>query len=415
LGNPEASVSVSASRLEQLLEAEITSLALREVQPFTLQSILDLAAVTEEEKLARLLHEELPVRFAQRIKMLEALPRWEETASIASVRQMYVTSFKELRLADPGQPEQFQRQLRNIKKRHSHTNLLVNGFRHYAEVDQLKVGDINDWLDNFFSLRVSTNMLMSHYLHLASDGLSSSIHGSITGSISCPTVLDFDPEYNPYLSCIDPHCNPARIARHAAHLVSRMCQLRYGVSPRITVTDSGARSFSFVPRYLFYIFSELLKNSVRATIEEHEGRDTLPPVEVMISGDEAVCSCRVSDKGGGIPVANLDQVWSYFYTTAEPIEGPVSRLAIDAPADIRWLVQHEADAHVVGDQEEIDKMILKSPLAGLGCGLPLSRLYASYLGGRLELQSLPRYGTDAFVYLSRLAQSSDRLRAVRVH
>lgn len=397
----EEPVHVSTARLEQLLEAEITSLALRKAHPLELQQILDMAAATDGQ-LARLLHEELPVRFAQRIRMLESLPRWQDTPGIASVRRMYVQSFKELRLADPEQPEQFQMQLRNIKQRHSHTNLLVNGFRHYAEVDNLQVGDINEWLDHFFSLRVSTNMLMSHYLQSFSTVTSSS---SMKGM-----SLDFDPEYDPYLSSIDPQCNPARIARHAAHLVDRMCSLRYGRSPRITVKDSGARAFSFVPRYLFYIFSELLKNSVRATVEQYPGMgsEDLPPVEILICGDEVVCSCRISDQGGGIPVESLDKVWSYFYTTADRIDSPVSRGAVDAPADLRWLGKRATE--MVGNggggvSEEINSM-LSSPLAGLGCGLPLSRLYASYLGGSVQLQTLPKHGTDAFIYLNRLAQST---------
>jgi len=341
--------------------------------------------------LARFLHEELPVRFAQRIRMLEALPNWQEKSSIASVRQMYVMSFKELRLADPGQPKQFQTRLRSIKQRHSQTNLLVNGFRHYVEEDKLKLSDINAWLDNFFSLRVSTNLLISHYLHLVAGATPSSMQGA---------NLSFEPDDNPYATLIDQHCSPARIARHAAHLVTRMCKLRYGVAPRITVMDSGATSFSFVPRYLFYIFSELFKNSARATVERHAAWGDLPDVEVLISGNEEVCSCRVSDEGGGIPVRNLPQIWSYFYTTAEPVEVTVSRSAVDAPPDWRWLVKTDEDQNP--DRVEVERMIMRSPLAGLGCGLPLSRLYASYLGGSIELQTLPMYGTDAFVYLSRL-------------
>lgn len=43
-----------------------------------------------------------------------------------------------------------------------------------------------------------------------------------------------------------------------------------------------------------------------------------------------------------------------------------------------------------------------SPLAGFGCGLPLSRLYASYLGGKLDILSLPFHGSDAYLYLNRI-------------
>lgn len=41
-------------------------------------------------------------------------------------------------------------------------------------------------------------------------------------------------------------------------------------------------------------------------------------------------------------------------------------------------------------------------LAGLGFGLPLSRIYAQYFGGSLDLVSLTGYGCDAYVILRTL-------------
>jgi pyruvate dehydrogenase kinase 2/3/4 len=43
-----------------------------------------------------------------------------------------------------------------------------------------------------------------------------------------------------------------------------------------------------------------------------------------------------------------------------------------------------------------------SPLAGLGCGLPLSRNYARFFGGDINVMSMEGYGTDSFIYLHRL-------------
>lgn len=39
--------------------------------------------------------------------------------------------------------------------------------------------------------------------------------------------------------------------------------------------------------------------------------------------------------------------------------------------------------------------------SGYGVGLPLSRLYAQYLGGSLNLMSMPGEGTTAFLHLKR--------------
>eukprot|EP00918_Siedleckia_nematoides_P105270 GHVU01229900.1.p1 GENE.GHVU01229900.1~~GHVU01229900.1.p1 ORF type:complete len:333 (-),score=61.15 GHVU01229900.1:2782-3780(-) len=52
-----------------------------------------------------------------------------------------------------------------------------------------------------------------------------------------------------------------------------------------------------------------------------------------------------------------------------------------------------------------------SPLAGFGCGLPLSRLYAHYLGGALEVVSVPDYGTDSYLFLTRIGTIQDRVPA----
>lgn len=49
------------------------------------------------------------------------------------------------------------------------------------------------------------------------------------------------------------------------------------------------------------------------------------------------------------------------------------------------------------------------PLAGLGYGLPLSRLYSRYFGGDLELLNREGEGVDATVRLSRLGDRKEPL------
>ena len=48
-------------------------------------------------------------------------------------------------------------------------------------------------------------------------------------------------------------------------------------------------------------------------------------------------------------------------------------------------------------------------LAGYGYGLPLSRLYARYFGGDLQILSMEGYGTDAYLHISRLGNVQEPL------
>ncbi|PFX17015.1 [Pyruvate dehydrogenase (acetyl-transferring)] kinase isozyme 2, mitochondrial [Stylophora pistillata] len=74
---------------------------------------------------------------------------------------------------------------------------------------------------------------------------------------------------------------------------------------------------------------------------------------------------KISDQGGGIPRSTIDKVFEYHYTSApEPLK---------------------ADS--------------AAPIAGYGYGLPLSRLYARYFDGELQLYSMEGFGTDAVIWL----------------
>jgi pyruvate dehydrogenase kinase 2/3/4 len=108
---------------------------------------------------------------------------------------------------------------------------------------------------------------------------------------------------------------------------------------------------------------------------------SLVPVQVVI---------KVSDEGGGIKRSNMDRIWSYLYTTADP-----------AVLD-RMLGSDEN-----GDFKDFDTA---TPLAGLGYGLPISRNYARIFDGDLTIMSMEGYGTDSFIYLPRLGGQKDTAR-----
>lgn len=131
---------------------------------------------------------------------------------------------------------------------------------------------------------------------------------------------------------------------------------------------------------------ELLKNSMRATVEWHGVDSDFPPIKVVIAdgAENEDVVIKVSDEGGGIPRSNVQKIWSYLFTTADP----------------------SIQASMVGGPQDVDHGT-ESPLAGLGYGLPISRSYARYFGGDLSIMSMEGYGTDAFVYLARLGNTRE--------
>ena len=58
---------------------------------------------------------------------------------------------------------------------------------------------------------------------------------------------------------------------------------------------------------------ELLKNSMRATVESHGIDADYPPSKVVIAdgSDNEDVIIKVSDEGGGIPRSNMKRIWSY--------------------------------------------------------------------------------------------------------
>ncbi|KAJ1956555.1 [Pyruvate dehydrogenase (acetyl-transferring)] kinase isozyme 2 [Linderina pennispora] len=177
---------------------------------------------------------------------------------------------------------------------------------------------------------------------------------------------------------------PLEIATRAAHDASITCQRHYGFAPPVVrvIAPHPTITTTYVPHHLYSLLFELLKNALRATVETHRG-SKFPPVKlIMASGDEDV-AFKVSDEGGGIPLSQVDAIWSYLGTTERPVE-PSTRSKTDTMSSISFM-KHAADM----------------PLFGAGHSLPMARQLARYFGGDLDLVSMEGVGTDFYLHLSR--------------
>ncbi|KAG6467891.1 hypothetical protein ZIOFF_072455 [Zingiber officinale] len=98
-----------------------------------------------------------------------------------------------------------------------------------------------------------------------------------------------------------------------------------------------------------------------------------PPVRIIVADGIEDVTIKISDEGGGIPRSGLPKIFTYLYSTAKnPLEE--------------------------NDEGSSDGVIM----AGYGYGLPISRLYARYFGGDLQIISMEGYELMILGFISLL-------------
>lgn len=290
-----------------------------------------------------------------------------ETPSMQEVRKCYERSFEAVdehpQIRSEEDEAQFAEMIRTIKANHK----AIQSHVHAATKELVAMGrerqgdqlDLSRVLDSFYMSRLSIRMLTGQYMALQQ------VQPGMIGMIEV-------------------ECSPAAQAHTAAKAAAELCIGHYGRVPEVQVLGATEMVFSYIPSHLLYIFTELLKNSMRATCEHHSQADQLPPITVVIAkGDEEI-SVKISDLGGGIPRDGINRLWTYVYTTASE------------PAGLHQPAQGESTAII-------------NPIAGFGDGLPLSRLYARYFGGDLTVMSMQGFGTDAFLHISSVGNVDEQL------
>ncbi|CAF0880866.1 unnamed protein product [Rotaria sp. Silwood1] len=334
----------------------------------TIKRIIDFAREGDARQSFIFLRNELPVRLASMMKEMGHLPaRLLEMPSIKTVNGWYGTSLFELYSFKDLQPtnetvRKFTEILQNIRKRHRTViETVAQGYMEFSDsgkVKEYEESQIQYFLNRFYLSRISIRLLI--YQHTMCFG-------------------DEVPEHPAHLGFIDPHCYVQDSIKDAYENAQFLCEGYYLKSPSLeirsvnTISPDEPICIAYVPSHLYHIMFELFKNSMRATVEYAESRkesNTLPPIIVDIVKAKEDLTIRISDRGGGIPRSKVDKIFRYMYSTAPR---PVS--LTDS--------QHSGPV----------------PLAGFGYGLPISRLYARYFNGDMEIHSIDGYGTDAYVYL----------------
>ncbi|CAG8545815.1 8087_t:CDS:2 [Paraglomus occultum] len=330
--------------------------------PLNTATLLDSARYTKSE---------LPVRLARRVKAFQNLPFIVGTNPyIMNVYNLYCNSFNVIRnfpeINDDETDREFTQLLKQTVNLHAENiPTLARGFQECKKYMSNEA--IKRFLDDLIRARIGIRLIAEQHIALHERS---------------------DPNF---IGIIDARTHPENLIRTRADFVQSLCEVHYGSFPEICITGQTDTRFAYVPVHLEYIIAEILKNACRATVELSQkiGRKDHPAIEVTISRGKSNIGIRVRDQGGGISAKDLPSIFEYSYTTAK---------------------QENYSGNVLGSVTTMSMQAgFGGPIAGLGYGLPLARLYAGYFGGSMNLVSLNDHGCDVFVKLKQINEILDEV------
>lgn len=337
-----------------------------------------------------------------------------------NVSQIYNNYLHSLETLEPF----YRRQITNLEEEEKFTDILADLVQTHSNTiptlaqgfleckKYIDVADVTDFLDKHLRARIGTRLLAEQHiaLHLTSKS----------------DAKKQEPLPN-HIGIIDTALRPADIILSCEQFVGEICELKYGIRPRVAINGTVEAEFAHVPVHLEYIITELLKNAFRATVES--GRDD-NPIEITIASAPDVpnsrlealqklqfaeganhgssqggyadypvdpvaaqepvrqtgqsITLRIRDSGGGIAPEVLPNIWAYSFTT--------------------FNAEQATEAGSIDGLNALTNGGNPSSIAGLGYGLPLSRAYAEFFGGSISVQSMYGWGTDVYLSLQGLGK-----------
>ncbi|KAK2467103.1 hypothetical protein APHAL10511_001361 [Amanita phalloides] len=386
----------TSSEVAQLLSKYATS----PPRPINLSKLLSFGRpLTDESVLDSVSYvlAEIPRRLATRVRSVEALPFIVGTNPyIAKTLHTFRDSFLTLATYPPvttaKENARFTELLANLVQSHANDiPTMAKGFQEcYRYISPTQ---ISTFLDSAIRSRISVRLIAEQHITLT----------QALNDQNCDRRS---------VSIVNRHCSPKRMIQMCSSYVAELCEATLGASPSVKIDGDVDATFAYVPVHLEYILTEVLKNSFRATVEHHakEAQNAskampLPPVTITLSprtrfssNEGNFFSFRVRDQGGGISPSNMARIFSYAFTTAgkspdECAGGPYAAQHVGGIAAV-GTGGPNSGANVFGEITGKGVQTGLGIIAGLGYGLPMSRLYARYFGGSLDLLSLEGWGSD---------------------
>lgn len=328
--------------------------------PLTLRQLIFYERHINTERLlksANYVRTELPIRIAHRIREFQKLPYILGTnPHIEAVYELYWQAFERIRKIPTITTRQENEDFCDILQESLDAHLVVipqlaKGIYECEQQQIMSMERLDRFMNATLRSRISRRVLTEHHLVL------SQRRESIFNICSSHDVLT---------KCI-------HLVQAHNHEKPRQ------FAPKISMNGTDTE-FQYVSDHVEYIIYQLLSNAFRHSIST-QGQNE---IKVTLCSNETDVLFRISDQGGGMNKQEFANLWSY---------GNYKRFG-----NMEKIQQLEAK---LNEHESLE--------IRLGIGLPMSKVYAEYWGGDLNIVTMEGYGTDAYVRIPRLGTQNENI------
>ncbi|PGH11898.1 hypothetical protein AJ79_04590 [Helicocarpus griseus UAMH5409] len=397
----------------------------REVRPISLRQLTFFGRTLTESRLissANYVRTELPTRIAHRLRDMQKLPYVVVTnPHLSHVYELYYKAFEKFRsvpeIRSLDDNDRYCDILRATLK--EHLTVIPNLAMGVLECQNLvKSEEMDHFMNTLLRARISRRVIAEQHLALT-DTFNSPWH--------FPDSKDRTDLNADFVGEVFLRCNAKEVVEKCGRRAKDL--LKQTLGPDCQVPDVVVRGhldavFPYILSHLEYIIGELLRNSFQAVIERFgNGAEKPPPIEVLICEAPQHVIIRVSDQGGGISREILPYLWSF-------CKGPRTQTRLQNLQKVPTMAATMQEVKVTDPKSDeqrdsqtcyytangfahrdssLASLSSRPPNLRLGMGLPMSRVYAEYWAGSLELHSLEGYGVDAFLQISKLGNKNEQV------
>lgn len=392
----------------------------REARPISLRQLTFFGRTLTENRLlssANYVRTELPTRLAHRLRDMQTLPFVVVTnPHMSHVYDLYYKAFETLRRV---------REIKSVEDNEQYCKAVSETLQEHLTViprlamgvlecqDLIRPEEMDKFMNTLLRSRISRRVIAEQHLALT-ETFNSPWHFPNAKS-------QVDPN-SEFVGEVFLRCNAREVVEACWNRATTLAKEAYGSScilPDITIEGHLDATFPYILSHLQYVIGELLRNSIQAVVERRSGvTDSPPPIEVLICEAPQHVIIRISDQGGGIPNEVMPELWSFS-------KGPRSHTHLRNLSQVPKMAATMQELKLPNPSYEntntsggnkkrsydgsLGSLTSRPPNLRLGMGLPMSRVYAEYWAGVLELHSLEGYGVDAFLQISKLGNKNEQL------